>query len=408
MLVRVSMLSRLGFARDVLTADSTYLIPPWTGSSDVSQVATLPQEIAQAFGINTSTDYVTADQAMSIPAVRAAYLTIAGKIGSTPLVCVRERAGNPPERVQRTFLDQPDPVMPRAATLTATVGDLMFYGLAYWYVLARDFAGFPTQARRLHPSRVVVDTMDGSIRVDGQQVWDPVKQARVDRGEPGAPRCPVIIFPPTDRGLLYIGARTLKTALLLEDAIRRYARMDVPLGLITDDTGAMLEDEITTFLDSWEAARAARTTAYLPVGLHYDNPGFNAQQVELADARGFQAAEIARLLNLPASTINAPTGDSLTYATTVENARTLVDITFAPYRAALEGRLSMGDVTPAGSRVFLDFAEFQRGDTKTVIETGAAAVAAGLMTVDEIRTSWLHLGPMPTGGAPDDGTAPAV
>lgn len=389
----MSIVSSLRFARDVLTADTTYLIPPYTGGD---QIATLPQEIAQAFGINTSTDSVTFDQAMSIPAVHAGYATIAGKMGATPLVCVRTRAGAAPERVERSFITQPDPNTTRTATMTDTVGSLLMYGVAFWWVTDYDAAGFPAKALWLHPSRVAIDVRNRTMSIDGQPIR-PGEQRRL------------IVFRGPDRGLLWHGARTLKTALLLEEAVRSYARMDVPLGLITDDAGAMLTEEIQEFLDSWESARRARSTGYLPVGLKYENPGFNAEQVQLADARGFQSAEIARLLNLPASTINAPTGDSLTYATTVENARTLVDMTFAPYRAAVEGRLSLGDVTPAGTAVYFDFAEFQRGDTAAVIATGAAAVAAGLMTVDEVRTDWLHLGPMPEGGATDDSnTEPPV
>jgi phage portal protein BeeE len=384
----VSLLDRWRTTARILTADTMVSIPPWDGHTD--QIATLPQEVAQAFGINTTTDSVTFDQAMSIPAVKAGFLSIAGKMGSVPLVCIRERAGNDPERVNRPFLNQPDPTSTRAATVTDTVGDLLFYGLAYWWVMGRDFAGFPVAATRVHPSRVSLDASQETVRVDGVEVdWRNL-----------------IAFRGPDRGILYHGGRTLKTALLLEDAVRRYSSLDVPLGLITDDTGAMLEDEVTVFLDSWEQARRSRTTGYLPVGLKYQNPGFNAQQVELSDARGFAAAEIARMLNLPASVVNAPTGDSLTYATTVDNARTLVDVTYAPYRAAVEGRLSMGDITPAGSTVFFDFADFLRGDLSTVIATGSAAVAGGLMTADEVRQQWLHLGPLPTdGSAADEPTA---
>lgn len=380
----LALLDRLSFAHRLLRADSMVSIPPFTGGDfDRWQVANLPQEVAQAFGISSTTDSVTFDQAMSIPAVRQGYNTIAGKIGATPLRCVRTRAGNPPEIVPRPFLDQPDPACTRAATLTDTTGSLLMWGLAYWYVLARDATGFPSQARWLHPSRVSLDTVGEVVRIDGEPVdWRNL-----------------IAFRGPDRGLLWHGARTLKTALLLEDAVRKFSRLDVPLGILQDDQGTMLENEIQEFLDSWESARRARTTAYLPVGLHYDNPGFNSQQLELSDARNFAAAEIARMMNLPASAINAPSNDSLTYSTTVMNAQQLVDITFSPYRAAIEGRLSMGDCTPLGTAVYLDFSEWLRGDIKNTVETGAAAVAAGLMTVDEVRQDWLHLGPMPTGGA---------
>lgn len=382
----MGILARLGFARDTLTADTSVVLPSWSGSRDVSQVASLPQEVAQAFGINTDFDRVTYDQAMSIPAVRQGRNTIAGKIGSTPLVCIRVRAGKAPERVERAFFKQPDSNCPLATTLTDTVDDLIFWGVSYWFVANRDAQGYPSQAARIHPSRVAMDYHAGVVRIDGQVVdWRNI-----------------IAFRGPDRGLLYHGARTLKTALMLEEAVRRYARMDVPLGLIEDEQGAMLEDEIQEFLNSWEVARSTRTTGYLPNGLKYTNPGFNPQQIELGDARGFQAAEIARMLNLPASAINAPTNDSLTYSTTVENARELVDLTFAPFRAAIEGRLSMPDVTPLGTSVYLDFSEWLRGDMKTVVETGAAAVNAGLMTVDEVR-EWMRLGPMPTPeqGAPN-------
>lgn len=371
----------LGSLHRLLTSDQMVTLPPWNpgGSSDISQIATLPQEVAQAFGINTTTDSVTFDQALSIPAVRQGYQTIAGRMGATPLVCVRERAGNPPEVVPRSFLAQPDPACTRAATLTDTVGSLMMFGIAYWFTLTKDANNFPAQARYLHPSRVTIDTVEQVVRVDGEEVdWRRL-----------------IAFRGPDRGLLYHGARTLKTALMLEDAVRRFSSMDVPLGLITDDQGTMLEDEITVFLDSWERARRAHTTGYLPVGLHYENPNFNAEQVQLSDARNFLAAEIARLMNMPPSAVNAPSNDSLTYSTTVLNAQQLVDMTFAPYRAAMEGRLSMPDVTPLGTTVFMDFSEWLRGDINNTITTGAAAVAAGLMTKDEVRQNWLHLGPLP-------------
>ena len=102
------------------------------------QVASLPQEIAQAFGINTDVDFVTRKQAMTIPAVRQGRNVIAGKIGTAPLVCTRVRAGSAPERVDRPFFNQPDPNCTRAALLTWTVDDLIFYGVSYWIITGRD------------------------------------------------------------------------------------------------------------------------------------------------------------------------------------------------------------------------------------------------------------------------------
>lgn len=360
---------------DVLAASSTVL-PAVAG--DVAQVANLPQSVAQAFGINTESDTVTRGQAMTVPAVRQGRNVIAGKIGTAPLVCTRTRAGKTPERVARPFFDQPDPNSTRAALLTWTVDDLIFNGISYWVVTARDETAFPRAASRVDASRVTVDASTATIRLDGKEI---------------APR-DVIAFQGPDEGLIRHAGRTLRTCILLEQAVRTAASADVPVGLFEDQQGAMHADEIEVFLASWESHRRARATGYVPAGLKYVNPSASAEAMQLVEARAFQAAEVARHLNLPAYAINAPTNDSLTYATTEGNRRDLVEITFAPYIAALEQRLSLGDVTPLGTEVHLDFTAFVRGDLAAVISTGAEAVAAGLMTRTEVRQLWLNLPPI--------------
>lgn len=361
----------------VTTAGTSVVLP---GSGDVVQVASLPQEVAQAFGINTDSDYVTRKQAMTIPSVRQGRNVIAGKIGTAPLICTRVRAGNEPERIDRPFFMQPDPNTTRAALLTWTVDDLIFFGVSYWIVMQRDFAGFPAQAMRVDPSRITIDYAARRILLDGKPI----------------PTRDVIAFQAADEGLLTHGARTLKTCILLEESVRRAASADIPVGLFEDTQGQMETDEIEEFLTSWETHRQTRSTGYVPSGLQYKNPNADPDKLQLAEARAFQASEVARQMNLPAYAVNAPTNDALTYSTTESNRRDLVEITYAPYIAALEQRLSMGDVTPNGTQVHLDFSAFIRGDLKTVIETGAAAVAAGLMTEDEVRAKWLNLPPKET------------
>lgn len=355
------------------TADMTVTVPPIRG--DVAQVSHLPAEVAAAFGINTFSDSVNRKEAMSIPAVRRGRQVIAGTLGAAPLVCIRERAGQAPEKVPNPLLTQPDPNVTMAYQMTWTIDDLIFNGVSWWKKTKYGADGKPIQASRVAPERVTVDPVRGILRIDGEE----------QRPED------IIRFDGPDEGILTTGTRALKTALLLEEAVRKYARMDIPLGLIMDEVGQMTADEVVAFLDSWELARLTRSTGYLPQGLKYENPNFNAQQLQLGEARGFQAQEIARLMNLPASAINAPTNDSLTYATTESNRRELVDMTFAPYEVAIEQRLSMNDVTPNGTKVLFDLGKFLRGDIKSVMETGKAAVESGLMTVNEVRTEWLGL-----------------
>ncbi len=367
--------SDLAAAHDRALTAATYTL---SGRGDVAQVANLPAEIAAAFGINLTSDYITREQALSIPAVRRGRDVIVTPIAAAPMVCTRQRAGKAPERVERAFLTHPDPDTTAQWHYGMTVDSLIFYGFAWWLVLARDSFGFPSAARWVDPSRVRIDCTTGTAYVDSLQV------AARD----------LIRFDGPNGSLLKDGARALKTYVLLEEAVRRYARLDVPLGLIEDEESQMTEDEVQAFLDAWEAARIKRTTGYLPRGLKYSAQVFSAEQVELGNARAFASAEIARAMNLPPSAVNAPTNDSLTYATTESNRRELVDMTLRGYVTALEQRLSMGDITPTGTTVSVDLGRFMRGDLQSVLTAAKTAVEAGVMTVDEIRTEWLGLPPL--------------
>lgn len=359
----------------VVKAESV-TIPSWDG--DVAQVASLPPGIAEAFGINTQSDNVSRREAMTVPAVRRGRQIIAGTLGTVPLIAKRQSADKGTTRIERQLLVQPDPNTTRQYTITWTVDDLLFYGISWWYVREYGADLYPLRAERIAPHRVYVDTTTGNVRIDGE----PVDQKRLIR------------FDGPDEGILTHGARALRTYILLEEAVRKFSRMDIPLGLIEDTLGHLEKSEVQELLDSWEAARAKRSTGYLPNGLKYTNPSFNAEQVQLSQARDFQSQEIARLMNLPAHAINAPTNSSLTYATTESQRRELVDMTFAPFFSAIEHRLSMNDVTPNKTAVVFDLGKFLRGDITSVLAAAKVGIDAGILTVDEVRQDWLDLPPL--------------
>lgn len=363
---------------------AAYTLPSWSG--DYAQVASLPSEVAEAFGIYPGTDRVTRKQAMAIPAVRRGRQVIAGTIGGAGLVATRRRGDQAPQRVTRPLLTQLNPNVTNAWLLTWTVDTLLFYGVAWWLVTARDTLGYPTSVVWVQPYRVQVTT-DGTILVDNV----PVRDADLIR------------FDGPDEGLLVHSSRAIITYTALEDAVRKFARLDVPLGWLEDVEGSLDTGEVQTMLNSWEAARRARTTGYIPRGLKYVPNAATPGAMQLAEARGFQAAEIARALNLPAVYVNAPSGDSLTYATTESNRRELSDITLAPFTAAIGQRLSMPDVTPGGTTVTVDLARFLRGDLRQILDAGAVAISSGQMTVDEVRDQWLDLPPI---GQPDPDPEP--
>lgn len=347
------------------------------GGGDVIQVADLPPDVAAAFGINLTTESVTRRQAMSLPTVAQGRMQIAGTIGTFPLVCTQTVAGRR-TLVTRSLLSRPDPDATYQHTLTWTIDDLMFSGIAWWQITSRDTTRWPVTARRLHPSRVVVDVTRRQVRVDGDLV-DPTDLIRFD-----APH----------EGLLRIGARILRTALLLEEAVRRYAVMDIPIGNLKDtrtDGRPLTPDEIRERLQTWLDARRRSNTGWLSPNLEYQPVQFNARELQLVEARQHTAIELARLMNLDADAVNAPAASPMTYQNGVAQRRARLDMSLRHYMTAITDRLSMPDVTPRTQVVTYDVTGWLRGDEADQVNTATTAAGGPVMTVDEARAAYLNL-----------------
>jgi phage portal protein BeeE len=377
-----------------------------TAQAFPSPLTTLPTDVAAAFGISAGTiETVTRSEAMSVPAVRRGRSIIAGGIGTLPLVATRVTGGEV-ERVTRPLLDQPNPDTTRAFVMTWTVDDLLFHGRSWWRVLGRDREDYPTSAERVGLDRVNIAWGEdartgrrvGRVYVDGRHVPDR----------------DLIRFDGPDEGLLATGGRTLRTAILLEQAVRRNSDGLPPQDLLALAEGATelsnapgsagIEgsdaSEIDALLDEWQYARRTRGTAYVNRSIDHRIVGFDPKAMQLAEARQHQALEVARMLNLSADDVDAPGGTGMTYQNREARQRDRVDNTLRPYLASIYERLSMGDVTPRGTTVRFDLTEYLANDTAAAITAGREAVESGLMTTGEVRTDLLRRPPT----LPADGT----
>lgn len=355
-------------------AEPTSVIP--SGSTAVD----LPADVAAGFGITVAEDRVTRAEAMSIPAVRRARALVCGPLGTMDFVPTRR---NPAGRVERIttgsaarLLGQLDPMATPQFTKVWTTDDLFFYGIAWGYVLERDAStNYPVAWRRLAPHRVRI-ALDGAY-VDGVKLTE-------------AQAANLVRFDGPDEGLLS-NARALRTCLLLEEAVRRNAKGMPPMEWLRPAEGAMdlSPTERDQLLDAWEEARRTRSTAWLnravEHGVYNQDPG----KSQLAEARQYQAAEVARMANLDPGRLGAPSGNSRTYSTTEGERRDLVDVTLRPFMRAFEERLSMPDMTPHGTTVTVDALPFLRGTTQDAITAGRSAVEAGLLSPEEVRTDLL-------------------
>ncbi len=370
--------------------------------------ASLDPALAAAFGINTDSDRVTRTQAMSVPAVRRGRAIIAGTIGTFEWTALR--GDSPAEDSTASYLlAQPDPNSTPQFIYSWTVDDLLFYGVSWWHVTSTDARGFPRTVERVARERVLI-TYEESRAGAGYRAY-------LD-GRPVADN-ELIRFDGPDEGILATGATCLRTAIMLDQAVRRFARLDVPLGYLTPAEGAKNlstapgsagipgddRSEVDLLLDGWEVARQERTTAYLNAATRYETVQLDARAIQLAEAKQEQSAETARLMNLPPRYVNAPQSSGMTYATTEGDRRELYDLTLRQYVTAIGQRLSMGDVTPAGTRVAPDVLSWLHGDTKQILEAGQIGIATGVLDAEEVRTRWLKL-PAGAPGVPTPPTPP--
>jgi HK97 family phage portal protein len=325
---------------------------------------------------------LTRDEALRVPAIHRGVDLIASTVGSFALKCWRGR--DQVESTYNTFLAQPEATVPLSVTLTQTVRDLIFDGVAYWRVTWRGVDGYPAIVERLMPYQVVPSPDGGYVTVVGGLYGAKV------------PTQDMIVFygPDTDqdsggnltsRGLLSTASRTIVTAARLEEAAARYAWNEIPYGTMTTDEGEELDDdEIEELLASWEAARRARATGFLPSGVKW-NPvtGPNPEQLQLSEARQYIAAEVARHLNLAPRYVGATSGDSMTYNSQNADRRDFVDLSLRPWLNTIASTLTMRG--PGVQRVDWDYGGFLQSDPAEQAGILTEYLAAGVITVDEAR-----------------------
>jgi HK97 family phage portal protein len=360
----MGLLGALGLTSEIKAAQTTV----------TAAVNVLP---SQNFAPLFMSPYTTRQEAMEVPSVARARSIICGTAASLPL-----RAFNKINGAQidgRTILTQPDPALPTAVMMSWTFDDLVFHDVAYWQVLELSPEdNRPTRARRIDPMRISYNTegynnvIINGFFLDGQQL-------------PMAGVGSLIVFYGLGTGgILTRAGRTIKTALDLEKAVSRMAEEPNPAMYIKNSGVDLPASQVSALLSNWKAARAQRATAYLSGNLEVETFGFDASQMELSANRMNTATEIARLMNIPAWYLNAESTSS-TYSNTLQERRSLIDLSLMPFLIAVEQRLSMDDITPSTQKVRFEVEEYLRGTALERIEVTGRMLELGLIDINEAR-----------------------
>lgn len=311
--------------------------------------------------------------AMQVPAVKRSRDLIAGTLGTLPIDLI-----GPDKRAGRSnLLEQPEKDVPRSVTMARTFEDLLCEGVAWWRITEFGWHGYPTKVIRLNPRSVNV-MKNGKVLV--------TKKGHSGTVDEWVQDAELIRFDSPNDGLLIAGARAIRTCLHLDNSAQNYAEGAPPIDYFTPTEGAdpADDDDIVAVLDAWKTARQTRATGYVPASLKYNVGGWSPEQLQLHEARQHAVLEIARIAGVDPEELGVST-TSRTYANQFDRRKAFLDFTLGGYRAAIEDRLSMGDVTPNGYIVRFNLDSFLRTDAKTRYETYKVGLEVGAIDQSEIR-----------------------
>ena len=336
-----------------------------------------PQLMTDSFSyfLPTTLTPVARDEAMTVPSVARCRNLIASTIANMPIELYKKSTGE--ELGKPLWLDQPSYSQPRSVTIAWTVDSLIFYGVAYWRVVETYFDdGRPARFEWVAPNRVSWTT-DPNTNFITQYTIDgsPVPMAGLGS---------LVTFQAQDEGILQRGARTLRSAIDLEKAMRVGVSTPMPSGVLKN-TGADLDpSEVQAILSAWKSARDQRATAYLTSTLEYQPTAFSPKDMAFVDAIQATATQIARMMNVPAYYISADQNTSMTYANVQDERRQFVALSLAPYIHAIQDRLSMDDITARGNIVKFDVdSAFLRTDPMERLNVIEKMLSLGLITLEQ-------------------------
>jgi HK97 family phage portal protein len=128
--------------------------------------------------------------------------------------------------------------------------------------------------------------------------------------------------------------------------------------------------------------------AVLSGDVNFTPIAFSADDSQFLQQRELSAREVARLFRVPAWAIDAPTGDSLTYANVAEQNRALIDHSLRPWTVRIERAISNdSDLCPGNTYVEFCLDGLLRGDSSARAEvyTRALDPETGWLQRSEVR-----------------------
>ena len=259
------------------------------------------------------------------------------------------------------WMDQPDPIVPAPFFWTSVASDLFFHGRAFVYITSRRADDNRPASFTWLPA-ADIQTPD---QATGVQYFGPSKQVQFNGLE--LPSRDVVQLIASSAGVLYAGQRQIMMSVYLDQAAERYASLETVPGYLQQKGGeTMSGDELGDLATAWAAARKANAIGALNDYVEFV-PFENPTQV-VSEQRRYQALELARLCDVPAYLVSAPTeGASMTYQNAQQARQDLYLFGTRALIDCMQSAFSMNTILPRNRFIEFDVEEYLGMDTTEVI-----------------------------------------
>ncbi len=329
-------------------------IEAWTDRSHLETV------VLGDLGIDIDALPLTRAAAMRVPAMARARNLTCGTIAALPLEALNAAAvvdpqpywcfgtdgqlGDAPDDLRKQLCLVPQTPFHR---MLWTIDDLLFHGSAMWLVTRRLATTFPSRMVHIPYARWDVNDDGTVVDLDGNEL-------NVDD---------LVWIPGPNEGVLGYGCNTLRIAYDLERNARDVATRPLRLEAHQTSAAELSTEERKEITDQIRAAmRDNDGVLFTNNALELVEHRVDSDALQLG-ARNASALDVARLANMPAMMLDATAqGASLEYQTMTGRNQQWLDYGLALYMDAVEARLGMDDVVPAGQRVSFDTSDWTAPD----------------------------------------------
>lgn len=309
---------------------------PWSTSSNLQRIV-----FEDIFGSDIPMN--TRSAAMRLPAIVRGRHLIVSSIARMPLVQLRKGETAPAPDAQPSWITSALGGSSPQHRLAWIVDDLIFYG---WSCLWRDngAGGYPLGVQRIPVGDWVINA-DARVEIHGQPVADDQ----------------VILIPGFHEGILSYGSEVLADARSLYSIVRKRLKTPTPpVDLHQTGGAALTKAERDDLVESWVTARElGHNVGYTSKDIEAKHLPYTDDNQLMIEARNAASLDLARLIGITAGLIDATVAKaSLNYETATGRNQEFVDRDLQLYMAPITARLSLDDVSPHGSRVAFDLADW--------------------------------------------------